>query len=55
MYLYARREEVCNDINNFHYNSQYYPNINIDKIGNFGMAIYVFYTSIKMIIQKFNN
>lgn len=31
---------------------QYYPNINIDKIGNFGMAIYVFYTSIKMIIQN---
>lgn len=30
---------------------KYIPiNINVDKIGSFGMAIYVFYTSIKMII-----
>ena len=27
-------------------------NINIDKIGSLGMAIYVFYTSIKMIISN---
>ena len=26
--------------------------INVDKIGSFGMAIYVFYTSIKMIISN---
>lgn len=32
---------------------QYYPvNINFDKIGSLGMAIYVFYISIKMIIQN---
>jgi len=31
---------------------EYYPNINVDKIGSLGMAIYVFYTSVKMIIQN---
>ena len=32
---------------------KYLPNfINVDKIGSFGMAIYVFYTSIKMIISN---
>ena len=32
---------------------KYIPiNINIDKIGSLGMAIYVFYTSIKMIINN---
>ncbi len=32
---------------------QYIPNyINIDKLGSLGMAIYVFYTSIKMIISN---
>jgi len=32
---------------------QYIPNyINVDKLGSLGMAIYVFYTSIKMIISN---
>ena len=26
--LYARREEVCNDINSTRINSQYFPNVN---------------------------
>lgn len=28
--LYARREEVCNDINNSHVNSQYFPNVKLN-------------------------
>ena len=32
---------------------EYIPSfINVDKIGSFGMAIYVFYTSIKMMISN---
>ena len=29
--LYARREEIYNDINNFHVNSQYFPNVNLHE------------------------
>ena len=37
------------------FSEKYIPNyINIDKIGSFGMAIYVFYTSIKMAIYNIN-
>ena len=37
----------------FAFLEEYIPNfINIDKIGSFGMAIYVFYTSIKMMISN---
>lgn len=37
----------------FAFFEEYIPNnINIDKIGSLGMAIYVFYTSIKMVISN---
>lgn len=29
LFLYARREEICNEINSKHYNSQYYPNLKL--------------------------
>lgn len=31
VFLYARREEVVRDINETHYNSQYFPNVKLDK------------------------
>ena len=37
----------------FAFLEEYIPNfINVDKIGSLGMAIYVFYTSIKMMISN---
>ncbi len=39
LYLYARNKEICDEINNSHYNSKYHPNIrlkeNIIGINNF--------------------
>ena len=29
--LYARREEICNDINNTNVNSQYFPNVKLHE------------------------
>ena len=27
LFLYARKKEICDEINSTHYNSQYYPNL----------------------------
>ncbi len=41
VYLYARRQKVVDDINNLHYNKDYYPNVklneNIQGINEFGI------------------
>lgn len=31
LYLYARKKEICNEINSNHYNSQYYPNLKLKE------------------------
>lgn len=31
LFLYARKEEICNEINSKHYNSQYYPNLKLKE------------------------
>ena len=31
LFLYARNEDICNEINSEHYNSQYYPNLKLEE------------------------
>lgn len=31
LYLYARKKEICDEINSTHYNSQYYPNLKLEE------------------------
>ena len=31
LFLYARNEDICNEINSKHYNSQYYPNLKLEE------------------------
>lgn len=31
LFLFARKKEICDEINEYHYNSQYYPNIELKK------------------------
>ncbi|WP_405268778.1 NAD(P)H-dependent glycerol-3-phosphate dehydrogenase [Methanobrevibacter sp.] len=31
LFLYARKEEICDEINSSHYNSQYYPNLKLKE------------------------
>ena len=31
LFLYARKKEICDEINSTHYNSQYYPNLKLKE------------------------